>query len=182
MKTNIVIALVVLSTFILGCKNEKSIDDLEVVTPVALDNNFKVTIKVIAKVQDDFALYFTEDGSINFFDVKPIWQGVKASDSEQDVTFTLPDGVYPTQLRFDLGLKKNQEDIIIKGAKLSYKGKNFETSGPDFFNYFRADENQCTADISSGTIKAVVKDGVRKGPSLYPIQDILGKKLLELSK
>ena len=178
MKTKFIAALFLLTNLLVGCKDEKSVDNLEVVNNETTVENFvKINLKVIVKKKDDFALYFTEDGSINFFDVKPIWQGVKASDTEQEVVFSLPEGVYPTQLRFDLGLNKEQEDIIIKGLKITYKGKIFEANGPEFFTYFRADENQCTADVFTGTIKAVVKDGLRKGPSIYPHQAILGKKL-----
>jgi hypothetical protein len=171
-----------ITVFFTGCKDDKSVDSLDVVKPEVVDNSFKVTLKVIVKKNDDFALYFTEDGSINFFDVKPIWQGVKGSDSEQDVSFTLPEDAYPTQFRFDLGLKQDQEDIVIKGVKMTYQGKTFEANGARFFQFFRADENQCTADVATGTIKAVVKDGVRKGPSLYPHQTILGPELLKLAK
>ncbi|MBN8640956.1 MAG: hypothetical protein J0L86_04010 [Flavobacteriales bacterium] len=182
MKTKFSVALLILIGFFTSCKDEKSIDNLKVVTPEEVDTSFKVTLKAIVKKQDDFALFYTEDGSINFFDVKPIWMGVKPSETEQDITFSLPEDVYPTQLRLDLGLNKDQEDIIIKGITFSYKGKKFEAMGANFFNYFRADENQCTADVATGTIKAVVKDGVRKGPSLYPHEVPLSKELQNLGK
>lgn len=182
MKTRIILSILLVTVFFTGCKNDKSVDSLEVVTPELVDNSFKVTLKVIVKKNDDFALYFTEDGSVNFFDVKPIWQGVKGSESEQDITYTLPEGTYPTQFRFDLGLKKDQEDVVVKGVKMTYKGKSFEAFGTKFFQYFRADENQCTADVTTGVFKAVVKDGERKIPSIYPHQAILGPELVKLGQ
>ena len=183
MKTRIILSILLVAVFFTGCKDDKSVDSLEVVKPEVADNTFKVTLKVIVKKDDDFSLFFTEDGSINFFDVKPIWQGVKGSDSEQDVTFTLPEGTYPTQFRFDLGLKKDQEDIVIKGVKMTYKGKSFEAFGTKFFQYFRADENLCTADVATGTIKAILKEGSNvKTASIYPQQDILGPELVKLGK
>lgn len=182
MRTRIIVALFLLTNLFVGCKDEKSVDNLEVVNTEEVDNIFRVTLKVIVKKQDDFALFYTEDGTVNFFDVKPIWSGVKGSDSEQEVNFTLPEGVYPTQLRFDLGLKENQENVVIKGVKISYKGKIFESNGADFFTYFRADENQCKADVVTGVITANVENGKRKVPSIYPHQAILGKKLETLGK
>lgn len=183
MKTRIILSLLLITVFFTGCKDEKSIDNLETVTPEKIvDNGFKFTLKVIVKKDDDFALYYTEDGSIDFTKVQPIWQGVKGSENEQEITYTLPEDVYPTQFRIDLGMKQNQEDIIIKGVKMDYKGKTFQANGPQFFQFFRADENQCTADVATGTIKAVVKDGVRKQPSIYPHQDILGPELTKLAK
>lgn len=182
MKTRIILSILLVTVFFTGCKNDKSIDSLEVVKPEVVDNSFKVILKVIVKKDDDFALFYTEDGTINFFDVKPIWQGVKGSENEQEVTFLLPEGVYPTQFRFDLGLKKDQDDIIMKGVKMIYKGKTFEAYGPKFFQYFRADENLCTADVATGTLKAIVKDGKIKTACLYPQQDILGPELIKLAK
>jgi hypothetical protein len=182
MKLKTLLIIGIISLFTIGCKNEKTSESLEVVAPETKDNIFRVTLKVIASKDDDFALFYTEDGSINFFDVKPVWQGVKGSETEQEVMFQLPDGVYPTQLRFDLGLNKDQSDIIIKGVKFSYNDKEFVANGAEFFNYFRADENQCTADPLTGVIKANVVNGERKGPSLYPHQDILGAKLPELAQ
>jgi hypothetical protein len=182
MKTKIILSLLLVTVFFTGCKDDKSVESLDVIKPEVVDNSFKVTLKVIVKKNDDFALYFTEDGSTNFFDVKPIWQAVKGSETEQDITYTLPEEVYPTQFRFDLGMKQDQEDIVIKGVKMTYKGKTFEANGIKFFQFFRADENQCTADVNTGLIKAVVKDGQRKMPSIYPHQDILGPELIKLGK
>jgi hypothetical protein len=171
MKTKLIFGLLILTTLFVGCKNEKSVDDLEVKSNEVVDNTFKITLKAIVKKQDDFALFFTQDGSINFFAVKPMWQGVKASETEQDIVFTLPPDSYPTQIRFDLGLKADQGDVIIKGIKMTCKGKVFEANGPSFFTYFRAAEAQCTADASTGTVKSIVtKDGTRICPSLYPLE------------
>jgi hypothetical protein len=183
MKTRIILSILLVTVFFTGCKNDKSVDSLEVVKPEIVDNSFKVILKVIVKKDDDFALFYTEDGTINFFDVKPLWLGVKGSETEQDVTFTLPDGVYPTQFRFDMGLKKDQDDIVIKGVKMTYQGKVFDASGPRFFQFFRADENLCTADVATGTIKAILKEGSNvKTSSIYPQQDILGPELVKLAK
>jgi hypothetical protein len=180
MKAKFVLLIVLFSSILIGCKDEKSVDNLEVVKHEVADDLFRVTLKVIVKKQDDFALFYTEDGSVNFFDVKPIWQGVKSSDVEQDVTFVLPQDVYPSQLRFDLGLKEDQEDIVLKGVKMTYKGNVFEAYGTEFFTYFRADENQCKIDPSSGLVTANVENGKRKVPSIYPHQAILGQKLENL--
>lgn len=183
MKTRIILPLLLITVFFTSCKDEKSIDNLPTVTPEKVeDNSFKFTLKCIVKKNDDFALYFTEDGSISFEKVQPIWQGIKGSENEQEITYSLPEDAYPTQFRIDLGLKQDQQDIIIKGVKMTYKGKTFEANGPKFFEFFRADENQCTADVVTGTIKAVVKDGVRKMPSIYPHQAILGPELVKLIK
>lgn len=184
MKTKFVSALILLTVLFSGCKNEKSVDDLKVVIPEVVDNTFKVVIDVIVKKDDDFALYYTEDGTINFYNIEPVWQGVKGSENSQQVTFIVPEDVSPTEVRLDFGLKNEQEDIILKNFTISYKGKTFNASGADIFKYFVADENQCTADPATGTIKAKVKDGKRLTPSLYPSEGggPLGKQIELLFK
>jgi hypothetical protein len=174
MKTKISLGLILLASIFSGCKDGKSVDDLKVVKPEA-DPNFIVTIDVIAKKNDDFALYYTVDGSINFFSIPPVWQGFKGSESIQQITFVVPEQTFPTQIRLDFGMKQNQPDIVLQKIKMSHNGKDFIISGPDIFKYFVADPNQCTADPATGTIKANMKDGKRLTPSIYPNPDALGK-------
>jgi hypothetical protein len=182
MRTRIILSILLVTILFSGCKNKKSIDNLEVVSPVVVDESFKVVLNVIVKKDDDFALFYTEDGTVNFHKIKPIWQGVKGSESQQDVTFILPDDVYPTQFRFDLGLRKDQDNIVIEGVKMTKKGKTFEAYGTKFFEFFRVDETLCSVDLATGTITAILKDGSdTKTACIYPQQDILGPELNKLN-
>lgn len=167
---------------LLGCKNEKSVDDLKVVDSEFVDKSFKVVFEVIAQKEDDFALLYTMDGSINFYSIPAIWQHFKGSNDVQEISFIIPELDIPTQLRIDLGLKQDQPNIKIKGFKLIYGDKTFEAKGPDVFKYFRADENQCKVDIATGEVVANVKDGKRLTPSLYPIEIELSKQISLLVK
>lgn len=182
MKTKVIALLVLFTTLLVGCKKEKAVDDLDVVKSEVVDNDFKVVLEVVAKKKDDFALLYTVDGSINFYTIPVVWQGVPASDAPQEIAFVVPGQVVPTQLRFDLGMKQDQPDIVIKSVKLLYKGKTFKAEGIDVFKYFRADENQCKVDIPTGTVVANMEDGKRKTPSLYPIEAELGKQIANLAK
>jgi hypothetical protein len=182
MRTKFIITTLVLLGIFTSCKNEKSVDSLEVVQPeVTVDNSFKVTLGVVVKKDDDFSLFYTEDGSANFKG-EPIWQGVKGNEMVQQVVYTLPDGVFPTQLRMDFGMNKEQEDIILKSVVLEYKGNKREFIGVNLIDFFRADENKCTFDPSTGLIKAKVVDGVRQFPSLYPHEANLKPEIEKLAK
>ena len=181
MKTKIILSILWVTVFFTGCKNDKSVDSLDVVKPVVVDNSFKVTLNVIVKKDDDFSLFYTEDGSIDFKG-EPMWTGVKGSENVQPVTYTLPQDVFPTELRLDFGMKKDQEDIILKSVVLEYKGKTRQIAGPELITFFRADENKCSFDPASGVIKAVVKDGVRQFPSLYPQEANLKPEIEKLAK
>lgn len=181
MKTKFITLIIVMAFTFTGCKNEKSVDSLDVVTPEVVDNTFKVTVKTIVKKDDDFSLYYTEDGSTDF-KIAPIWMAVKGSSNEQDVVFTLPEDVIPTQVRLDFGMKQDQEDIIFKGFKFEYQGKSFEKSGPELAIYFTPDLTKCTFDATTGTIKAVVKNGKKEFPSLYPNATPIQTEIAKLVK
>lgn len=181
MKTRIILSILLVSGFFTGCKNDKSVDSLEVVKPVVVDNTFKVTLNVIVKKDDDFALFFTQDGSTDFKDA-PIWQGVKGSENPQQIKYILPQDVYPTQLRLDFGLKNDQEDVTLKSVLLEYKDKKREIIGTELINFFRPDDSKCTFDPTTGVIKALVKEGKKQSPSLYPQESQLGPEILKLAK
>ncbi len=182
MRTKFLITALVLLGIFTSCKNEKSLDSLEVVkSEVSVDNSFKVTLGVIVKKDDNLSLFYTEDGSIDFKG-EPIWQGVKGNNGVQEVVYTLPDGVFPTQFRLDFGMNKEQEDIVLKSIVLEYKGNKREFIGANLVDFFRADENKCTFNPSTGVIKAVVKDGVRQYPSLYPHEANLLPEINKLAK
>lgn len=167
MKTKVLSFLTVMVLVFSGCKNEKSVDTLEVKKTEVVDKNFKAILKVIVKKDDDFSLFYTEDGSTDFKEA-PLWMHVKGSANEQEVTFNLPEDVIPTQLRLDFGMKQDQEDITFKSFKFDYMGKTFEKSGAEIAIYFTPDLTKCTFDPATGIIQAVVKNGKREYPSLYP--------------
>jgi hypothetical protein len=143
-------------------------------------DTFKLELTLVAKKDDNFCLLYTKDGSLNFKD--GVWKGVKGSETEQSLEFSLPSGVFPTQLRFDFGLKPDQEDIVLKSIVLEYKDKKRKIAGVELANFFRADLNKCTFDAGSGIIKALVVNGVKQSPSLYPQEAYLGPELKKLGK
>lgn len=178
MKTKFFIAFIALASLFSSCKDEKDVDSLEVVTPEAVDTGYKVTVNVIVKKDDDFSLFYNEDNTIDFTKIDAMWQGVKGSESEQPVVFNLPVEVVPTQLRLDFGMKQDQEDIILRSVVIEHKGKKEIITGPLLKNCFVADASKCTFDGDTGVIKAVVKNGKREFPSLYP-QEAALKEVLD---
>lgn len=180
MKTKFIAVLVLLTAFISGCKDEKSVDNLDVVKSEVIDNSFKVTLDVIVKENDDFSLFYTEDGSTDFTKIKPIWMSVKGSETSQKVIYSLPEDVIPTQLRLDFGINKIQKDVVLNSVTMEFKGKSKTIGCPELVSFFRADENKCTFDHVTGLIKAKNIDGVRQFPSLYPHEKALGAELEKL--
>lgn len=155
-------------------KEENGSQNQEVVETSA--NTFKVTLTIVAKSNDDFCLLYTEDGSLNFQD--GIWKAVKGSDSDQTIEFSLPENVFPTQLRMDLG--KNQDEILLKTLKFEFNGKTREIKGFETGVFFRADASKCSYDATMGIIKPLVKDGKKEAISLYPNEAVLKAELPKL--
>ena len=180
MRNRILLAFIIMSTIFIGCKDGKSADKQDAVTPKVEDNNFKITIESTVKKDDDFSLYYTDGSGPEF--KEPLWTGVKGSENEQKTTFVIPNQNFPSELRLDFGMKKNQEDIVLKGVVLEYNGKKREILGAELGTYFRADETKCTFDPLTGIIKAVIKNGERQNPSLYPQDKVLKAEIEKLAK
>lgn len=181
MKTKSILVVLFSAVLFLSCKNDKTESTKDEASKEVAESGFKVTLNVIVKQDDDFSLFFTEDGSIDFKGT-PIWIGVKGSPNVQQVVYTLPSEVFPTELRLDFGMKENQEDIVLQSVVLEYKANKKEISGAALSNFFRADENKCTFDATTGVIKAIIKDGVRQHPSLYPQEANLKPEIEKLAK
>ena len=180
MKTKLILVLF-LGIIFLSCKHDNKENNNKEPKAEAQVNIFKVTVFAIAKKDDDFCLLYTEDGTINFKDGS-VWQHLKGSENEQQVVFNLPKDAFPTELRVDFGINKDQEDIILKRIVLEYNGKKKEIHGDQLRLLFRPDESKCTFDPSSGIIKAIVKDGQKQSPSFYPQEAVLGPELIKLGK
>jgi len=172
MKIKSILALLPALLF-LNCKDAKTEQQ-----PAAA-KIFKVTLDVIAKQEDDFCLLYTTDGTSVFKD-NGIWQHVKGSADQQDIVFNLPENVKPTELRIDVGFNKKQEEIIIKEITFEYNGKKKECKGEEMRVFFRPDESKCTFDGTTGVIKALVANGEKQVPSLYPQEAYLGPELKKL--
>ncbi len=180
MKTKSIL-LLFLGVIFFSCKNDNKENTNQEPGIEAQANIFKVTVSAIAKKDDDFCLLYTEDGTINFKDGS-VWQNLKGNENEQQVVFNLPKDAFPTQLRVDFGINKDQEDIVLKAIIMEYNGKKKEIRGEELRLLFRPDESKCTFDPASGIIKAIVKDGQKQSPSFYPQELNLGPELLKLSK
>lgn len=177
MKSKILATFIVIASIFVSCKDEspKQEDTADKVV-----NNFKVTVNVTIKKDDNLSLYYTEDGSTDFTTIQPMWVNVKGSETPQDVVFTLPADASPTQIRMDFGINKDQETIIINKFSMNYSDKAFQASGEEFYIYFDADKSKTIFDKDKKTIDAVIKDGVRQIPSFYPNTKPLGDEIAKL--
>jgi hypothetical protein len=180
MKKSILLLLSTITLVLVSCKKESS-EKEDIVQEEVVDNAFNVVLDVIIKQDDDVALYYTTDGSVDFSKIEPIWQGVKGSPLAQQIKYKLPEGVKPTQFRFDFGMNPKQEDIYFTKVTFSYLGKEKVVACPEMVDFFRANDNYCTFNTETGLIQAKPNvDGKRVFPSIYPHEKNLQPELEKL--
>ncbi len=176
MKYSLIIACLVFST-LFSCK-ENSGTESNNTQPVEVikEDFFKITLDVVIKKDDNFHLYYTEDGSIKFTEEKSIWTQVKGSDKPQSVVFSLPKDVLPTAIRFDLGYGANptQSEIEIVNFNCSYFGKSIDAKGNAFFDYFYPTQESSVRVPGTSKLQKLDKNQV-SGSVLYPNENLLTK-------
>lgn len=181
MKKSVLLLVFAASLAVVGCKKEKSVDSLDTLQEeVTIDKSFNVILDIVMKEDDDIALYFTTDGSVDFSKIEPIWQSVKGSASAQQITYKLPEGTKPTEFRFDLGLNAKQGDIYLNKVTFKHMGAERTIACPEMVDFFRANEDNCTFDPATGLIKSKIVDGKRRFPSIYPHETKLTPELVKL--
>ena len=175
------ITILLLVTTLFSCKNESNSEKNSSSVQPELTKNFKVSLNVLVKQDDNFQIYYTEKTSSDFNEEESVWVEVKGSENPQDVVFNIPEDVLPTMFRLDFGVNDKQEDIKLNSINIEYLGKSFKSETPLLANYFRPlDSTQ--VDVKNGLIKAILKDGKRVEPAIYPHEEILKMELEKLFK
>ena len=158
---------------IYSCKNgdEKTPKSESLETEIAVKENFNIQIVAEAAKKDDFAVYFTENNSIDFKSENAVWSGLKGGNEEETLYFELTEDRIPTNIRLDFGINKEQDSVTVKSVKVNYYNNSFNFNGSDFFTYFNKDE-QFKSKIN-GANKSITfyKEGSEyKTPYFYPTQ------------
>lgn len=168
MKSKIILSTLLLSLFLMSCKDDKKATETEVQNETK-DNSFKVSFDFIAKKDDNFHLYYTEDETINFNEKQSVWAQIKGSESVQEVVFRLPEDSAPTHFRVDFGYGANKEqtEIVLKKLKMTYYDKIFEVKDSLIFNYFYPNKENTILDNTHATLRRIKVDQ-ETAPSVYP--------------
>lgn len=180
MKTkNVLLILFTLIIFV-GCKNDKNQESDKVLVIEKPKDIFKVKFDLIIKKDDSLQLYFKDETMSDWDFSKCVTSVVKGSDEVQQINFSLPEEVFPTELRFDLGLNKNQSEVEIKNFKIEYLDKSFEAKDTLFFQYFYPNDQ-----IEYNRSKAIAKPIILKDKVYDPIfmsRQVLTDQIINLYK
>lgn len=171
MKYKFFVIVAFLSIAVTSCKKENKETTEPSVVEDSVKQNFSVEIDATAEAKDDFAVYFTEDGTNNFSGEKTAWRGIAGGATTEKLVFDLPEEITPTLIRLDFGMNKEQGDIIIENVKMDFGGNSFSFKGSDFFNYFiKTEEFSTEIDPAKGTLKILKGKKGFKTPYFYPTQ------------
>lgn len=180
MKVKSIFLGLLVTVFMFSCKNEPKTEEPKAEVEVK-SNAFKVTLNLLIKKNDTIHLYYTEDNTINFNEENSIWTPVSGNEAAQDVTFELPKDVFPTQFRFDLGINRENEKIVVKGVKFNYLDKLFAINESSVYNYFRVNIDNTNFDPATKELSR--KDPkIAAGPCLYPLEVQLKTEIDKLAK
>ena len=84
-------------------------------------NHYQIIITILAKMDDNFQLFYTSDNSSNFSERNSVHKSFSGNNSYQDILFDLPAGVFPTNYRIDVGQNPLQNQITIKSLTVRHK-------------------------------------------------------------
>lgn len=181
MKNSISLLVITLSLFFVSCKDEKKEPNAEK-NEVVKNDFFSVELEVVNTIEDNFAVYYTEDNTINFSSDKALWSGVKGQTISQKVLFKFPEELMPTDIRLDFGMKKEQKEVILENVKMDYLGNSFQFKGSEFLNYYRPNDSIKTeVDQAKGTIK-FLQNPKRFNPIFFYPNEKLLEEISKITK
>nr|WP_294782275.1 hypothetical protein [uncultured Flavobacterium sp.] len=176
-KKTILINLLAIVCFI-SCKNKEVQEPVEEVKA----NTFDVIVDLNIQKDDELILFY-KDPSIAYFDEKnTVYNGVKGKPEAQTLTFSIPEGILPNDIRFDISSKKEQQPVKINSISLSYNGKIFKIEQKDLLKYFTPNDF-INFDQTNGTASFTEKDGnydpiFNTKPAIYvELEKLEGKQL-----
>ena len=175
MKAKIIIQILFLSVLISSCKDKQETKLPLTDKPIQkVKENFNVEVDLKASKKDDFSLYYTEDGTINFSSEMAIWRGVSGENKRETIIFNLSEEMIPTDIRLDFGMNKEQDSVTVYKVEVSYYGNEFSFNGTDFFKYFIESKDFKTEfDVPNSALKIVKNGPEYKTPFYYPRQELI---------
>jgi hypothetical protein len=141
MKTKLIILSLFLSLGFVSCKNKSQKE--EVKEPQKEKSlTFDVTLEIVTPADVDLILYYKDGTNEWFEEEKAVWNGAKTKAEVQTVTFNMPEGVLPNDLRLDIGRNefKGLKDVEIKRITFSYLNNKFEIQEDQIGMYFKPNQ------------------------------------------
>lgn len=169
------IALLLICICAISCKDAKTTTE-SADTAIVGNDFFELNLNLTVQKDDNFHLYYTEDGSLSFNEESSIWQAAKGDASPQNIKFQIPANVSPTALRLDLGYGSNQHQqaIDIHSIKISYFDQKLEMNGAEIFNYFYITPESGKRSNAAAKVERITRTQI-SGVIMYPNENLIQK-------
>jgi hypothetical protein len=162
-----------------SCKKDN--DKAGIEEPAVVEvNHFKAILDVVVKQDDSLQLFYMDAAIPSFSEENSVWVYVKGSEYPQAVTFNIPEGIIPSNLRFDISKNEAQEPIVLNNFKMEYKAKVYESKDSTMVNYFLPND-QVEYNPTTKTLSFIKVPQTGFDPFLYST-DLLNKQVQKLLK
>ena len=154
MKKYIVLTLLI----IVSCKNEPKANK-DLTEKIKMDSYLTVVLKGIVAENDTFEVFFSEFFTEQYYPLDKVQVNVEGKQDEQEIVFKLPEKIYPTKLRIDIGSRGNETSIKINEITLSTGTKKITFKDSELLEYFKPNKFINLDDSNHGYIRKSI-DGI----------------------
>lgn len=128
----------VLVLVIVACKNSKKeeINTIEEKPKVIEESVFKIKMEFINNNDDKFEIYYQDDNHNKYTRENRIAKGVKGNVNPQKVEFKLPEKVFPTSIRIDVGEGLSENEITFISLVMTYEDYKKTFSPLELMSFF----------------------------------------------
>lgn len=169
------VALLAIGSLV-SCKKENTEDNTATEAAAQKENassgKVAVVINAIVPKDDDFQLFYSEAGTLDF-DHNMMLHVTGKSDA-QDITFSLDDDALPASMRIDPGDHKDQGKITINSVTVKYYDKSFVVKGGEELLKYLQPHNLVKESSTANSITFSVQEvNGEHDPMFYPSGDFI---------
>ena len=130
-----------LITLTMGCKSDQEkkgdVTTEEVVeTPQKMEKSFVIKLNVQIPNDDVLEVYFQDQDNDKYSWKNKVTKNITGSTNMQTVEFKLPNEIFPTSIRIDLGAGKESETIAFGGLEMSFEDFNMTVNQEELPGFF----------------------------------------------
>ncbi len=177
MSLRVIVTGLLFSLAFISCKDDKKKDST---AKEEKAQTFNVTLNMVVKQDDNFQIFYTDETTPQFDEIKSMWLPVKGSETAQDIVFHLPEDVLPTNIRLDLGNNSKQTAMKLNSFKMEYYGKTYELKDSLITKNFVIGD-QLKYDKATSTLTPAQGNAQAYDPLLFP-QDNLKEEIIKITR
>ncbi|MBT8254151.1 MAG: hypothetical protein HKN00_08345 [Flavobacteriaceae bacterium] len=135
---------------------------------------FTLTINALVELDDEFILYYLEEGQKDIKKENSVAVKLSGSPSIQQLEFKLKDDTLPTNLILRFAQETPEQKVTFMNSVITYGSSEFIIDAPRFFQFFNP--NECinfNKEENSATVKEV---NGRLNPS-FNSREVLNQRL-----